>query len=67
MRKSLSGRKGYFIAYTDQNLQLHLMPPPQNVSQFTLSYYHQSIQRYYLAEGIYLSNIKPRPSMMGVV
>ena len=32
MRKSLSGRKGHFITYIDQNLQLHLMPPPQNVS-----------------------------------
>lgn len=32
MCKSLSGRKGHFITYIDQNLQLHLMPPPQNVS-----------------------------------
>ena len=40
MRKSLSGRKGHFIAYTDQNLQLHLMPPPQNVPPVDTIIYH---------------------------
>ena len=34
------------------------MPPPQNVPPVD-TIILSSIQRYYLAEGIYLSNIKP--------
>ena len=65
MRKSLSGRKGHFITYIDQNLQLHLMPPPQNVSPVDTIILMINLFRgtMYLAEGIYLSSIKPRPSI----
>ena len=65
MRKSLSGRKGHFITYIDQNLQLHLMPPPQNVSPVDTIILMINLFRgtMYLTEGIYLSSIKPRPSI----